>query len=74
MFFLYFDYLILVVFRFGFEGWICVLIAPVPDMCILFTSVDSCYIFQTIPDFGYVQTSTSSSRMSSSLICFNLAS
>ena len=23
--------------RFGFEGWIWVLIAPVPDLCILFT-------------------------------------
>ena len=24
---------ILVIFRFGFEGWICVLIASVPDLC-----------------------------------------
>ena len=34
---LYFDYLILVISRFGFEGWIWVLIASVPDLCILFT-------------------------------------
>ena len=32
---LYFDYLhILVISRFGFEGWISVLIASVPDHCI----------------------------------------
>ena len=33
--------------RFGFEGWILVLIASVPDLCILFTSfffrMDSLY-------------------------------
>ena len=30
---------ILVISRFGFEGWSWVLIASVPDLCILFTSV-----------------------------------
>ena len=29
----------IVISRFGFEGWIWVLIASVPDLCILFTSV-----------------------------------
>ena len=28
---------ILVISRFGFEGWIWVLIATIPDLCILFT-------------------------------------
>ena len=28
---------ILLISRFGFEGWIWVLIASVPDICILFT-------------------------------------
>ena len=28
---------ILVISRFGFDGWIRVLIASVPDLCILFT-------------------------------------
>ena len=38
MFSLYFDYyVILVISRFGFEGWIAVLIASVHDLCILFT-------------------------------------
>ena len=36
-----FDYwtlfVILVISRFGFESWIWVLIASVPDLCILFT-------------------------------------
>ena len=31
--------LFLVIFRFGFEGWIGVLIASVPDICMLFTFV-----------------------------------
>ena len=35
MFSLYFDCF----FRFGFEGWIWVLIASVPDLCILFTFI-----------------------------------
>ena len=30
-------FIILVISRFGFEGWIWVLIASVPDLCILFT-------------------------------------
>ena len=39
MFSMYFDYLQLkVISRFGYEGWIWVLIASVPDLCILFTS------------------------------------
>ena len=29
--------MIYVIFRFGFEGWIWVLIASVPDLCIRFT-------------------------------------
>ena len=37
-FLLYFDY-ILVIFRFGFEGWIWVLIASVPDLCIRLTFI-----------------------------------
>ena len=38
MFSLYFDFVLLVISRFGFEGWIWVPIASVPDLCILFTS------------------------------------
>ena len=38
MFSLNFDYfVILVISRFGFEGWIWILIASVPGLCILFT-------------------------------------
>ena len=41
MFSLYFDYfVILVISRFDFEGWIWVLIASVPDICILFTFIN----------------------------------
>ena len=29
--------MVLVISRFGFEGWFGVLIASVPDLCILFT-------------------------------------
>ena len=29
--------LILVISRFGFDGWIWVLVASVPDLCILFS-------------------------------------
>ena len=36
MFFSYFDY---VISRFGFDGWNWVLIASVPDLCILFTMI-----------------------------------
>ena len=45
MFSLYFDYwvfVILVVFHFGFGGWIWDLIASVPDLCILFTVRSIC--------------------------------
>ena len=37
MFPLYFDYafVILVISRFSFEGWIWVLVSSVPDLCIL---------------------------------------
>ena len=34
---LYFDFFNISMSRFGFEGWIFVLIASVPDLCILFT-------------------------------------
>ena len=37
---LYFDY---VISRFGFEGWFWVLVASVPDLCIIFTF--NIYIF-----------------------------
>ena len=32
-----FSFVILVISRFGFEGWIWVLVASVPDLCILLT-------------------------------------
>ena len=35
--FVFLLYVILFISRFGFEGWIWVLIASVPDLCILFT-------------------------------------
>ena len=35
MFSLYFDYLLFIIVRFGFEGGVGVLIAPVPDHCLL---------------------------------------
>ena len=31
-----YNYLLIVISRFGFEGWIWVQIASVPDLCILF--------------------------------------
>ena len=37
MFSLYFDYLYFFIFQFGFEGWIWVLIASVPGLCIFCT-------------------------------------
>ena len=37
MFSLYFAYLYFSYFPFGFEGWNWVMIATVPDLCILFT-------------------------------------
>ena len=39
MFSLYLLFVILVISRFGFEGWIWVLFASVPDLCILFTFI-----------------------------------
>ena len=36
MFSLYFDFVILVISHFDFEVWIRVLIASVPDLCMLF--------------------------------------
>ena len=39
MFSLYFDFVILVISGFGFEGWIWVLIASVPGLCMLFTLI-----------------------------------
>ena len=32
-------FVIYVISRFGFEGWICILIASVPDLCILLTFI-----------------------------------
>ena len=38
LFSLYFElFVILVISRFGFEGWIWILMPSVPDLCILFT-------------------------------------
>ena len=37
MFSLYFYFVVLVISRFGFEVWIRVLLASVPDFCILYT-------------------------------------
>ena len=36
--------MILVISCFGFEGWIWVLIASVPDLCILFTFFQSDFV------------------------------
>ena len=36
--FVLFLYVIIVISRFGFEGRIWILIAPVPGLCLLFTS------------------------------------
>ena len=45
MFSLYFAYfVILVISRFGFEGWVWVLIASVPGLCILFTIVSLAFL------------------------------
>ena len=38
MFSLYFDYVISVISHFGFEGGTLVLVAPVPGLCLPFTS------------------------------------
>ena len=34
---MYFDFVVLVISRFGFEGWVLVLFASVPGLCIRFT-------------------------------------
>ena len=50
MFSLYFDCLLyIVISRFGFKGWSWVLIASVPDHCILFT----CNSFETFIVFTF---------------------
>ena len=50
MFSLYFDYfIILVISRFGFEGWIWVQIASVLGFCILLTFISVVLIIN--PDF-----------------------
>ena len=38
-------FVILVISRFGYEGWIWVLIASFPDLCILFTLFFSNQLF-----------------------------
>ena len=43
---LYLTIVILVIYRFGFEGWIWILIASVPDLCIFF------YFYQKYVHFG----------------------
>ena len=42
-------FVILVISQFGFEGWIWVLIALGPDLCILFTSSLSSIMSGTVP-------------------------
>ena len=37
-------FVILVISRFGFEGWSWVLIAPVPDICLLFATICLVYL------------------------------
>ena len=39
----------LVISRFGFEGWIWVLIASVPGLCILFTFIILLFLFVSFP-------------------------
>ena len=39
VFFVFWLFLVLVVSRFGFGGWIWILIASVPEFCVLFTFV-----------------------------------
>ena len=38
-------FVILVISRFGFEGWIWVLIVSVPDLCICFTLISTLHAF-----------------------------
>ena len=43
-------FVILVISCFSFEGWIWVLIASVPDLCMLFTSIIESFNIEYIPD------------------------
>ena len=52
MFSLYFDYLYFCNFPFWFEGWLCVLIDSVPDLCILLL-LPNLVLFNLVP-FGYL--------------------
>ena len=45
---------ILVISRFGFEGWSLVLIASVPDLCILFTSDKRGFLFLLVLGIGCI--------------------
>ena len=47
--FVFLLFVILVISRFGFESWIWVLIASVPDLCILFTFC-VLYLYYLCPD------------------------
>ena len=38
--FVFLLFIIVVISRFSFEGWIWVLVASVPDLCILFTFME----------------------------------
>ena len=42
--------MIFVISHFGFEGWSWVLIASVPDLCILFTFISSKVNYFTVDD------------------------
>ena len=48
-------FVILAISRFGFEGWSWVLIASVPDLCILFTSIVRSQVSYTLSHFVYCQ-------------------
>ena len=49
MFSVYFDlFIILVSSRLGFEGWICVLIASVPDLCIRFSFINCLFLSERV--------------------------
>ena len=56
--FVFLLFVILVISRFGFEGWIWVLIASVPDLCILFTFFEkkkSLILFGFLGPFNIVE-------------------
>ena len=40
LFFVFWLFVMLVIPRFGFGGLVCVLIASVPDLCVLLTFID----------------------------------